>query len=94
MPWAGTAATSFVEPPATYRSALEAAGFAITAERNRRDFALEFFRQMKARIAESGPRPLGLHILVGADAPTKVANMISNLEQDRIAPVEMICHWQ
>jgi hypothetical protein len=46
---------------------------------------------MRARIAESGPPPLGVHILMGQDAPTKVANMISNLEQGLIAPVEIIC---
>jgi hypothetical protein len=36
---------------------------------------------MKARIAESGPPPLGLHILMGPDAPVKVANMIENIQQ-------------
>ena len=91
VPWAATPASSFVATPEAYREALGAAGFEVIAERNRRDFAIEFFRQMRARIAESGPPPLGLHILMGADAPTKVANMIANLEAGRIAPVEMIC---
>jgi len=91
VPWAATAATSFVAGPETYRQALEAAGFEVAAERDRRDFAVDFFRRMQARVAESGPPPLGLHILMGADAPRKVANMIASLESGRVAPVEMIC---
>ena len=44
--------------------ALRDAEFAITAERNRRDFALEFFAKLKTRATgASGPAPLGLHIL-------------------------------
>lgn len=89
--WAATPATSFAEEPEAYRRALEETGFAVERERSRGDFALGFFRRMKARLAESGPPPLGLHILMGADAPVKVANMISNLENGRLTPIEMIC---
>jgi ubiquinone/menaquinone biosynthesis C-methylase UbiE len=91
VPWAAGKATSFLETPEIYRRALAGAGFEITSERDRRDFGIAFFHRMRARIAESGPPPLGLHILMGQDAPTKVANMVSNLEQGLIAPVEMIC---
>jgi SAM-dependent methyltransferase len=70
--------------------AATSAGFKITSERNRRDAGIEFFKTMKARIAESGPPPLGLHILMGKDAPVKTANMLRNLEHGRIAPVEII----
>lgn len=89
--WADTTATSFLADPAAYRRALEAAGFAVITERDRRDLALEVFRRMRARIAESGPPPLGLHIHLGPEAPRKVANMIAGLERGIVAPVEMIC---
>lgn len=89
--WADTAATSFLADPATHRRALEAAGFEVVAEEHRRDPALAFFRRMKARFADSGPPPLGLHTHMGPEAPLKVANMIANLEQGIVAPVEMIC---
>jgi ubiquinone/menaquinone biosynthesis C-methylase UbiE len=91
VPWAATKATSFLERPETYRQALLDAGFEIVSERARREFAIEFFQRMRARMAESGPPPLGLHILMGQDAPTKIANMLAGLEQGLIAPVEMIC---
>ena len=91
VPWAETPETSFAVDPAGYRRALDAAGFDVTAERNRTEFALEFFRRMKTRVAESGPPPLGIHILLGRDASKKMGNMIANLEQGFVAPVEMIC---
>lgn len=92
VPWASTAATSFVRAAADYRRLLEAAGFEILKERSRRDFAIEFFQQIRARAAQSGgPPPLGLHILMGADFAAKVANMIDNLQRGLIAPTEIVC---
>jgi len=91
VPWATSPEASFVESAATYRRLLEATGFAVETERSRREFAIEFFRQMRARAAETGgPPPLGLHILMGASAPQKVANMIDNLERGLIAPTEIV----
>ncbi|HEX2891147.1 class I SAM-dependent methyltransferase [Vineibacter terrae] len=91
VPWAATAATSFVETPTDYRQRLEAAGFAVQKERGRRDFALAFFQQMRARAAQSGgPPPLGLHILMGADFAQKTANMIDNLQRGLIEPTEIV----
>jgi len=85
-----TKATSFAETPQRYREALESAGFEVISERDRRETGAEFFRQMKARIAASGPPALGLHVLMGQDAPIKTGNMLRNLEAGCIAPVEMI----
>lgn len=91
VPWATSAQGSSLATPAVYRSALEAAGFKVVAERNRSEFALEFFKQLRAKIAGSGgPPPLGLHILMGESAPTKIKNMVENIARGVIAPVELI----
>ena len=91
VPWASSPATSFVESAAAYRRLLEDAGFAVRKERGRRGFAIDFFRNMRAQAAQrGGPPPLGLHILMGATAPQKVANMIGNLERGLIAPTEIV----
>jgi ubiquinone/menaquinone biosynthesis C-methylase UbiE len=91
VPWATTAASSFVADPAQYRSALQAAGFAVIAELNRRDFAIAFFDQLRTKtLAAGGPPPLGLHVLIGRNAPDKIQNMIQNVASGRIAPVELI----
>jgi ubiquinone/menaquinone biosynthesis C-methylase UbiE len=92
VPWASTAETSFVASAATYRRLLEEAGFEIRKERSRREFAIEFFRQLRARAAQTGSTPaLGLHVLMGATSPQKVANMIGNLERGLISPTEIVC---
>ena len=91
VPWATTAESSAVAKPSQYREALEKAGFTVIAERNRRDFALAFFYQLRAKTAAAGgPPPLGLHILMGRNTPDKLQNMIENVSSGRIAPVEMI----
>lgn len=89
VPWATNAAESTVAEPAHYRRALETAGFAVIAERDRHDAALAFFEQMRAKAA-AGPPPLGLHVIMGRAAADKVRNMIENVTKGRISPVEMI----
>jgi len=90
--WAATAETSFVATAAAYRRALDAAGFEVLKERNRREFALDFFRAAQARAsANGGPPPLGLHILMKIDVAQKAANVLSNIENGLIAPVELVC---
>lgn len=89
-PWAATPATSFVARPEAYRRALEDAGFEILATRDRTAFGIAFFEAMQKRVAESGPPPLGLHLLMGADAPVKLANMVRSLREGRLAPTEIV----
>lgn len=91
VPWAETAELSFLATPAEFREALERGGFDVVAEEDRRDFALDFFHRVRARMKESGPPPLGIHLHMGQNASEKIANMIENLERGLIAPVEMIC---
>lgn len=91
VPWAAGPETSALAAPADYRAALEAAGFEIAAERDRRDFALAFFEALRARMDQAGgPPPLGVHLVMGEDAPAKVANMVANIRAGGIAPVEII----
>ena len=91
VPWASTAEGSSLGRVSDYTDALTQAGFSIRGERNRREFALEFFENLRASAsAAAGPPPLGLHILMGESAPIKVGNMIENISAGRIAPVEII----
>jgi SAM-dependent methyltransferase len=90
VPWAATAETSFLASEAEYRRALEVAGFELRAVRERTAFGVAFFQAMQQRIAERGPPPLGLHLLMGPDAPTKTANMLRSLQEGRVAPTEIV----
>lgn len=90
--WAATPEMSFVDSAETYRRALDSAGFELRKERNRLEYAREVFRQAKARAAAGGgPPPLGTHLLMKADVPQKLANVIDAIEKGLIAPVELIC---
>lgn len=91
VPWASGPESSFVADAASYRRWLEAAGFEVLKERDRRDFALEIFAQMRARGAGAAAAPLGLHIVMGANAGQKVKNMVGDISAGLIAPTELIC---
>ncbi|MFV0473270.1 MAG: class I SAM-dependent methyltransferase [Pikeienuella sp.] len=90
LPWSRIAETSFVAPPSVYERAARAAGFAIVATRARREFALDFFAQAAAAAKTRGPAPLGLHLVMGADAGRKVGNYVADLKAGLVAPVELI----
>jgi MPBQ/MSBQ methyltransferase len=88
--WAEDESTSFVAPVEDYAAALAAAGLEVQATESKKDLGLAFFAKMKARMAESGPPPLGLHIVMGKDAAIKAANMAKNIAKGAIAPVLML----
>jgi len=91
VPWANEGSTCNLATPDKYRKSLEDAGFEVLKEINRRDFALEFFKRLRAQTRESGsPPPLGLHTLMQESTAVKISNMIENIEADYIAPVEII----
>lgn len=91
VPWATTPDLNAAAEPQRYRDALETAGFRVTDERNRRDFALNFFEEIRTKNATSGETPaVGLHLLMGGNTSEKVTNMIVNVSKGLIAPVEMI----
>jgi SAM-dependent methyltransferase len=91
VPWATEPSGSSVSSLDAYKQSLGAAGFRISAERNRHQFAVNFFDQLQARTsAVGGPPPLGLHIVMGENAPEKIANMVQNVRKKRIAPIEVL----
>jgi SAM-dependent methyltransferase len=92
VPWAGDPEISFIQTPEHYRSCLEATGFVVNPPQERSKFALESLRAMRERIAASGPPPLGLHLVMGADFSQKVINLVDGLERAVIAPVQIIAH--
>lgn len=95
VPWATEPNTSHLASPDQYRQALIDADFVVTAENNRRDYALAFFKEVRATAeANGGSPPLGLHTLIGDSTAVKFKNMIENIVTGHIAPVEMIVHKQ
>ena len=91
VPWSTTPATSFVATPAEYRTSLEAAGFVLREEHDRSGMAAQFFTDLQGSTSGAeAPPPLGLHLLMGPDAPDKVRNMIGHVLEGTVGPVEMV----
>ena len=90
LPWATVPEASFLAEPEIYLAAADAAGFELLTRNDKGDMAREFFAEMQAKMAESGAPAVGLPLVMGEAAPTKVANMVAGVGRGDIAPVEMI----
>jgi SAM-dependent methyltransferase len=89
-PWANDRTTSFLATPDEMRRLLETAGFRIESWRDKTAAGREFFESVLARTAESGPPPLGLHLLL-PDFRPRAENMLRSLADDRLAVIEIVC---
>ena len=78
-------------PGDRYRNTRHNVGFEVVEERDRSDFARDFFAALQERIARGGgPAPLGLHLIMGPDARVKIANMVRAVSDGLLAPTEMV----
>jgi ubiquinone/menaquinone biosynthesis C-methylase UbiE len=91
VPWATENSSCRLSTPDEYKQALNSAGFTVSIENNRRQFALDLFKKMRAKREERRGLPsLGLHTLMEEKTAMVVKNMISGIVVDLIAPVELI----
>ncbi|MEM7058173.1 MAG: methyltransferase domain-containing protein [Pseudomonadota bacterium] len=90
LPWSSVAKTSFVVPPGAYKDAATATGFTLIHERDRAEFAKDFFAEVFESVARDGPPKLGIHLMMGDTAGAKIQNYVKNLDAGRITPVELI----
>ena len=88
VPWTNSREHNFAAPPEVYRNAIQQAGLKLITERNRFDFAIEFFSKMKEK-KNKNPTELRMNLIMN-EFPQKVENMLSNLQMSRISPFEMI----
>lgn len=91
VPWATNSSTSKLATSTHYVNALKQAGFEVLLENDRRDFSLDFFKKLQKRNdSKQSKPPLGLHILMQENTVNKISNMIENIKNGLIAPVEII----
>ena len=89
VPWAQTSETSFLATVDDYRQNLQAAGFRIEHQRDRRQFALEFMQRMMAQ-SKSGPPLLSVNVLMGEQAPVMLKNVNMAIASGVLAPTEIV----
>ncbi|MGB1239179.1 MAG: class I SAM-dependent methyltransferase [Pseudomonadales bacterium] len=90
VPWASVPGHSFVATIETYKAQLDAAGFELQSYTSRAHFADNFLTQLMQKVAQQGPGPLGLHLLMGEQTGLKIKNMARAVKASTIAPVEII----
>ena len=90
MPWAMSAETSFVRSADEYRVALEAAGFRVEHQRDRHQFAMEVMEKMKAMATGGAPPVLGVHVLMGEQAPVMLKNVNTAIAMGKLVPLEIV----
>jgi SAM-dependent methyltransferase len=91
VPWARDESTSKLASVGDYKTYLTDAGFTVVEERNRSDFAMDFFDKQRAQVVANGsPPPLGVHTLMQESTAEKIRNMIDNIANDYVAPVEVL----
>ena len=82
--------------PANYllhsiQTTLSDAGFEVSKENNRRDFTLDFFKQLRVKTqAIGGPPSPGLDTLMRESTTIKITNMMDNIANGYIAPIEIV----
>lgn len=84
VPWAEDGSISFLATPGETRAILDERGFDIRDWDDRTQATLAWFAAAVQRLDASGPPPLGLHLLMGETAGTKLRNMERNLREGRI----------
>lgn len=90
VPWAATAATSFLSTVDDTRRDVEAAGFAIERFHDvTDDIRAQVAAQRRRAEAEGLPR-LGLHVLMGDRMRTYLANSQRSIEDGRVRMVEVL----
>ena len=92
LPWAATAASSFLATPEDTRAALEAAGFRIESLRDTSREARDFAARSRA-IVEAGGKPphRAVMLALGARAREAVANNGRAAKERRTLPIEVLC---
>lgn len=89
VPWATVPETSFLATADEMQKHLRNTGYSIDSVADRTEFAKEFFA---AIIPPPGgtPPPLGIHLIIGNEAPTKLKNMVVNINAGLCGPWEII----
>ena len=87
VPWARHQGISFLRPPAAMRALLAQKGFKAITWVDMSAPLLEGSRQWLAAIADAGPPPLGVHLLLGDDFAAMSRNQVRNLEEGRISVI-------
>jgi SAM-dependent methyltransferase len=90
VPWAETAATSFLVPQEEMAADLRAVGFAIISFRDTSADILPANQRNRERLEREGLAPLGTHLIMGERLLEMQINSSCNLEDGKVATIEAL----
>ncbi len=91
VPWAHEAALNFLIPPGALREILRDQGFTEEKWNDITDDSLDWYRKAASQMAahqKKSAKPVGIKLLMGETTPVKAANVVQNLEEDRIRVIQ------
>lgn len=90
VPWARDERTNFIVSPDEMRGLAGNEGFAVAGWEDVTADARRWFEKVIARMKKDGPPVLGLHLLLGPEMSEMSANMLKNIEMNRITLVRAV----
>ena len=90
VPWASGPELSHLVSPEELRKSMESAGFRIDVWKDVTQVSTDWFRTAMEKTMKEGPPPLSRGVLMGPEFPIKAANVLRNLEEDRLRVVQAI----
>ena len=87
-PWAEYDMLSSLCTQEEAKDVIEKSNLVIHEWNDKSEQSLEFFKETVKRIETSESVPLGIHLLMGKTAKTKLLNQIQNLEENRVSIVQ------
>jgi SAM-dependent methyltransferase len=91
LPWSEDGSGSYLVPPVETRWFLEGAGFSDILMKHTGSTHLTAYKRGMEMAAKGAVPPLGVHILMGENAPQKMRNAACNIEEGRTHPVQVVC---
>jgi len=91
VPWAEQPSINFLASQSEIRNILEELGLTIRYWQDKSLPSQAWFEAADRKLAGSGAPPLGIHLLMGETARTKVRNMAINFREGRITSVQAVC---
>lgn len=92
VPWASHEGLSFLDPWETTREQIISAGFTQTRTSDASEIAIEWWTKVKAAHSRHDlpPRPLGPHLVFGANGRLFGQTMLTNFRENRIRLIEAV----
>lgn len=88
--WSNDPSLNYLRSPEEIRALLAERGFKEIAWKDLTQYSTEWFHAMIARNQQSGPPQLGFNVFIADNLAQKAANMIRNLEENRISVIQAV----